>query len=184
MTAIDELAELRKQVQSLMDANAELHGDYLVAVKERDELREQVGMFEATTKHQDGLLVTMKSEYDKLMGQGEAVGVLSAWCGGESFSRNANSPPLGVGNHDLYTHPAPAVDDGVPNMFWDDGAPEESFAEDPCSFADAVSDDMTDYDDVFIVDVRCAKSLPNRQMKVWLEADGSGGHDVKWEWVE
>ena len=121
-------------------------------------------------------------DWQTLMGQGEVVawmdeeGCLHATLESATFRRR----PVTA----LYTRPAPAAGDAVPNMFWDDGAPEESFAEDPCCFADAISDDMTDYDDIVIVNVRCAKSLPNRQMKVWLESDGSGGHDTKWEWVE
>lgn len=50
MTSIEELAELKQQVQSLLDANAELHGDYLAAVKERDELRVAVGAAKASIK--------------------------------------------------------------------------------------------------------------------------------------
>lgn len=150
----------------------------------------------------DGVMLTPEEiiellrQGDKLMGVAgpidpiasiEAVGmvdIVNTGRGKHAIYTNLDPAfDLPAGRHKLYTQ-APAVDGAVPNMFWDDNAPEESFAEDPRSFADAVSDDMTDYDDVFIVDVRCAKSLPNRKMKVWLEADGSGGHDVKWEWVE
>lgn len=41
-TIINELEELRQQVESLLAANAELHGDYLAAEKEIDELRRLV----------------------------------------------------------------------------------------------------------------------------------------------
>lgn len=140
----------------------------------------------------DGVMLTVEEiiellrQGDALMGQGEPVGYVNDYqldCIESKKTIVLSAVQNDHFNTEVYTQ-APAVDGAVPNMFWDDHAPEESFAEDPCHFADAVSDDMTDYDDVFIVDVRCAKSLPNRKMKVWLEPDGSGEHYTKWEWVK
>lgn len=58
--------ESRKEIVTLLESNSELHSDCLAAIAEVERLRAQVSMFEATTKHQDDLLVTMKGECDKL----------------------------------------------------------------------------------------------------------------------
>lgn len=68
---------------------------------------------------------------------------------------------------------------GEPDMFWDDNNPEDSGQECAQELADYCSQDLP-FGETMIVDVQCAKRLPNRQMKIWVDDDD----DLHWEWGE
>jgi len=65
-----------------------------------------------------------------------------------------------------------------PDLMWDAESPEESCRDSAFEFADDRASDMP-ADETMIVNVMCAKMLPSRQMKIWIDEN----EDLQWEWI-
>lgn len=85
----------------------------------------------------------------------------------------------------MLTNPTPATTpqpqgDGLiePDLFWDYDNGEDSGQESAYELADYCASDMPAYE-TMVVDVMCAKRLPNRKMKIWIDEND----DLQWEWV-
>lgn len=66
-----------------------------------------------------------------------------------------------------------------PDIFWDCDISEISH-EDEYELADDCAQDLP-YGESMLIDVMCAKQLPKRQMKVWINDEDEG---LQWEWVQ
>ena len=65
-----------------------------------------------------------------------------------------------------------------PDMFWDYDAPEDFGGVYADEFAEHISDNM-DLGETVSIKVQCAKRLPNRTMKIFLDGD----NETHWEWI-
>lgn len=65
-----------------------------------------------------------------------------------------------------------------PDLMWDAESPEESCADSAYEFADDRASDMP-VDETMVVNVMCAKMLPSRKMKIWIDEN----EDLQWEWI-
>ncbi|MCE5387964.1 MAG: hypothetical protein K0041_05215 [Acidithiobacillus sp.] len=65
-------------------------------------------------------------------------------------------------------------------IYWEVGREEDYLSEEPWEIADRVADEHLGPGEEKIVEVQVAARLPDRKMRVWLDANG----DMKWEWVE
>lgn len=76
------------------------------------------------------------------------------------------------------TPAAPQAVEIEPDLFWDYDNGEDSGQDSAYELASYCAQDMP-ANDTMLVDVMCAKRLPNRQMLIWIDDDD----DVQWEWI-
>lgn len=78
----------------------------------------------------------------------------------------------------LSTPAAPQADEIEPDLFWDYDNGEDSGQDSAYELADYCAQDLPHGETMEVV-VMCAKRLPNRHMKIWVDEDD----DVQWEWI-
>lgn len=65
-----------------------------------------------------------------------------------------------------------------PDLMWDSDSPEESCAESAYELADNCASDLP-ANETMVVNVACAKILPSRTMKIWIDDND----ELQWEWT-
>lgn len=75
------------------------------------------------------------------------------------------------------TTETPGDDLVEPDLMWDADNPEDTCQESGYELADYLASDMP-ADETMVVHVMCAKLLPSRQMKIWIDEND----DLQWEW--
>lgn len=78
----------------------------------------------------------------------------------------------------LSTPAAPQADEIEPDLLWDYDNGEDSGQDSAYELADYCASDLPHGETMEVV-VMCAKRLPNRHMKIWVDEDD----DVQWEWI-
>jgi len=78
----------------------------------------------------------------------------------------------------LSTPAAPQADEIEPDLLWDYDNGEDSGQDSAYELADYCAQDLPHGETMEVV-VMCAKRLPNRHMKIWVDEDD----DVQWEWI-
>ncbi|HIO30778.1 hypothetical protein [Marinobacter salarius] len=76
------------------------------------------------------------------------------------------------------TPAAPQADEIEPDLLWDYDNGEDSGQDSAYELADYCAQDLPHGETMEVV-VMCAKRLPNRHMKIWVDEDD----DVQWEWI-
>lgn len=79
---------------------------------------------------------------------------------------------------DLSTPAAPQADEIEPDLLWDYDNGDDSGQDSAYELADYCAQDLPHGETIEVV-VMCAKRLPNRHMKIWVDEDD----DVQWEWI-
>jgi hypothetical protein len=78
----------------------------------------------------------------------------------------------------ISTAAAPQAVEIEPDLFWDYDNGEDSGQDSAYELADYCASDLPHGETMEVV-VMCAKRLPNRHMKIWVDDDD----DVQWEWI-
>lgn len=114
------------------------------------------------------------------LGDTEAVGEITTYPHvGVKFYENTDFGTALPEGTKLFTRPPKTQDEAEPDMFWDANACELG-AEDEYDLADNCAQDLP-YGESRLVDVLCAKKLPNRQMRVWADNENE---ETQWEWAQ
>ena len=92
------------------------------------------------------------------------IGVIAAGFGSESVRLLSNPPRL------------------RDNMFWDDNNPEDLFATDPDELASYIAENMNS-GETWECNIRCARNLPDRKMKINLVITDDDEQKLHWEWI-
>lgn len=69
-----------------------------------------------------------------------------------------------------------------PDALFEMKNPEIGYAEHPQDMAEYLSQYMT-RDEIFEVEILCARELPARTMRVWWEQVDEDEYVPKWEWI-
>ncbi|WP_421921645.1 hypothetical protein [Marinobacter salarius] len=123
----------------------------------------------------EGWIINRESE-DRITLDADGIGFCVARVNAE---RIADIMLYALANDLLLSTPAaPQADEIEPDLLWDYDNGEDSGQDSAYELADYCAQDLPHGETMEVV-VMCAKRLPNRHMKIWVDEDD----DVQWEWI-